>query len=43
MRTIRKIWKNRSPRSADAANTCPELPTAKTTTDATITITSSKV
>ena len=39
IRTIRNIWKNRNPRSADAANTCPP-PAASTIVDATTIMTS---
>lgn len=40
IRTIRSIWKNRRPRSALVANTCPDVPIPITTIDAPIVITS---
>lgn len=40
MRTMRRIWKKRRPRRAEAANTCPEEPMPSTTSDAKIVVTS---
>lgn len=38
--TMRSIWKNRRPRNALVANTCPDVPMPITTIDAAIVITS---